>query len=49
MPLLTDKIMDIIYHSIYTTQKDKVIEQGLNYADFTVKEMTDYFETKMKT
>ena len=31
-PLPADNIMDIIYHSFSTTWKNKMIEQGFNYA-----------------
>ena len=44
-PLPADEIIDSIYHSIPTTWKNKMIEQGCNYADCTIKEMTDFFET----
>ena len=47
--LSADKIMDIIYHSIPTTWKNKMIEQGFNYADSTNKEMTDFFKTRVET
>ena len=47
-PLLADEIMDIIYHSKTTTWKNKMIEQDLNYADSAIKEMTDFFETRVK-
>ena len=47
--LLANKIMDIIYHSIPTTWKNKKIEQGFIYADSTIKEMTDFFETREET
>ena len=30
-----------------TTWKNKIIEQGLNYADSTVKETTNLFETRV--
>ena len=40
--------MDIIYHSMSTTWKNKMIEQGFNYADSTIKEMTDFFETRVE-
>ena len=43
-PLPADEVMDIIYHSIPTMWKNKMIEQVFNYADSTVKEMTDFFE-----
>ena len=39
---------DIIYHSMPTTWKNKMIEQGFNYADSTIKEMTDLFETRVE-
>ena len=44
-PLPADKIMDIIYHSIPTTWKNKMIEQDFNHVDSTIKKMTDFFET----
>ena len=46
--LPADEILDIIYHSMPTTWKNKMIEQGFNYADSTIKEMTDFFETKVE-
>ena len=36
-PLPTDEIMDIFYHSMPTMRKNKMIEQGFNYADSTIK------------
>ena len=45
-PLPADEIMDIIYHSMPTTWKNKMIEQYLNYADSTIKETTNFFETR---
>ena len=42
-PLSIDEVMDIIFHSILTTWKIKMIEQDFKYADFTVREMNDYF------
>ena len=47
-PLSTDGIMDIIYHSMPTTWKNKMIKQGFNYADSIIKEMTDFFETRVE-
>ena len=48
-PLPADEIMDIIYHSIPTVWKNKMIAQGFNYANSTIKEMTDFFETRVET
>ena len=48
-PLSTDEIMDIIYHSMPTRWKNKMIEQGFNYTDSTIKKMTDIFETRIET
>ena len=48
-PLPTDKIMDIIYQSMPTAWKNKMIKQDFNYKDTTVKEMTDFFETRVKS
>ena len=39
-PLPADEIMGIIYHFMPTKWKTKMIGQGFNYADSTVKEMT---------
>ena len=47
-PLPADEIMDITYHSMPTTWKNKMIEQGFNYTDSAVKEMTDVFETRVE-
>ena len=38
VPLSAEKIMDVIYHFMLTTLKNKMIEQGFNHADSTVKE-----------
>ena len=35
-PLPADEIMDIIYHSMPSTWKNKMIEQGFNYSDSTI-------------
>ena len=40
--------MDIIYHSMPTTWKNKMIKQGFNYADSIIKEMTDFFGTRVE-
>ena len=42
------EIMDFIYHSIPTRWKNKMIEPDFNYADSTIKEMTDFFETRVE-
>ena len=47
-PLPADEIMDIIYHSMPITWKNMMIEQGFNYVDSNVKEMTDCFETRVE-
>ena len=36
VPLSADEIMDIIYHTMPITWKNKMIEQGFNYADSTM-------------
>ena len=38
-PLPADEIMNIIYHSMPTTWETKKIEEGVNYADSTVKKL----------
>ena len=43
--LPADEITDMIYHSIFIMWKHKIIGQGFNYTDSTVKEMTAFFET----
>ena len=48
-PLPTDEIMDIIYHSMPTTWKNKMIEQDFNYADSTIKEMSDFLRLEYQT
>ena len=40
--------MDIIYYSVPTTWKNKMIEQGFNKADSTAKEMSDFFENNVE-
>ena len=40
-------IMDIIYHTMPTIWKNKMIEQGFNYAVSTVKKKNDFFETRV--
>ena len=35
--LPAEEIMDIIYHSMRAARKNKMIEQGFNYADSTVR------------
>ena len=47
-PLPGNDIMIIIYHSMPTKWKNKMIEQGFNYADSNVKEITDFFETRVE-
>ena len=47
-PLSADAIIDIIYHSMITTWKNKMIEPGFSYADSTIKEITDLFETRVE-
>ena len=46
-PLSADDIIDIIYYSMPTTWKNKMIEQGFNEANSTVKELTDFFDTRV--
>ena len=40
--------MDFIYHFMPTMWKNKMIEQWLNQADSTVKEMTDFLVTRLE-
>ena len=46
--LFTDEIMDIIYHFMPTIRKNKMIEQGINLANFTVKEITGFLQTRVE-
>ena len=48
VPLPAYEIMGIIHHSMPTMWKSKMIEQGFNCTDSTVKEMTDFFETRVE-
>ena len=48
VPLPADEIMDIIYHTMPATWKNKMIEHGFNYADSTIKEMTDFFGARVE-
>ena len=47
-PLPEDEIMDVIYHSIPPTWKNKMIEQGFNYAESTIKEISHFFGTRVE-
>ena len=47
-PLPADEIIDIVYHSMPTTWKKKMIEQGFNYPDSIIKEMTNVFENRVE-
>ena len=48
-PLSMDEIIDdIIYHSMPTTWKTKMIEQSFNYVNSTEKEMTDFLKTRVE-
>ena len=47
-PLPVDEIICIIYHSVPTKWNIKMIEQGFNYADSTIQEMTNFFETRVE-
>ena len=40
--------MDIIYHSMLTKWKNKMSEQGFNYVDSIIKEMTDFYENRVE-
>ena len=40
--------MDIIYHSMPNAWKNKMIEQGFDYADSTIKEIANFFETRVE-
>ena len=45
--LSADEIMDIIYSIPCPPRgKTRINEEGFNYADSTIKEMTDFFETR---
>ena len=46
--LPADEIIDIIYHSIPSMWKNKMIEQGFNYADSAIIEKTYLFETRIE-
>ena len=46
--LPADEIMDIVYHFMFTTWENKMIEQGFNYSDSTIQGKTDLFETRVE-
>ena len=46
--LAKDEIIDIVYYSIPYTLKNKKIGQGFNYVDSSIKEMTDFFATRVE-
>ena len=37
--------MDIIYNSMRTTYKNKMVDQSFNYADSIINKIIDFFET----
>ena len=47
-PLPEDEIMDIILYSMPISLKNKMIEQGFNYTDSTIKEMTDFYVNRVE-
>ena len=46
--LPTHEIMGSIYHSMPTAWENKMIEHGFNNVDSTLKEMTDFIETRVE-
>ena len=46
--LPADVTMDIIYHSMPTMWKNRMIVEGFNYADATFKEMTVFLKSLNK-
>ena len=46
--LPADEIVETMYHSMPTIWKNKMIEQEFNFADSTIKEMTDFFDTRIE-
>ena len=47
-PLPADEIMEVLYHSMPSTWKNKMIGQGFIYANSTAKEMSHFFETRVE-
>ena len=47
-PFPADEIINIIYYSIPTMWKNKIIEQGFNNAYIIVKDMTDFFRRRVE-
>ena len=43
-----EEIMDIIYHSMPITWKNRMMEQSFNYTDFTVKKMSDLVNIRVE-
>ena len=48
-PLPADEIIDIIYHSMPTMWKNKMIEQGFHFTDPTIKEITEFFKIRVES
>ena len=42
-PLPTDEIMDIIFHSMSTIQKNKLTENEFDYFDYMTKKISAFF------
>ena len=46
--LLAYEITDVIYHSMSSIWKNKMIEQGFNYIDSTIKKRTVFCATRVE-
>lgn len=47
-PLPEDDIKEILYHAMPNTWKRKMIEQGYNYLNSSIQQMTEFFETRVE-
>ena len=46
-PLPEDEVKEILYHTMPNMWKKKMVEQGYNYIDGSIQNMTEFFETRI--
>ena len=47
-PIPADNVKEILYHTMPNTWKKKMVEQGYNYLDSSIQQMTEFFETRVE-
>ena len=47
-PLPEDKVKEILHHAMPNMRKKKMVEQGYNYLDNSIQQMTEFFETRIE-